>query len=105
MLKSENSPRDLLISTTLSMDSVFLREGYGLTALSRFSITTVKARTFLSSNILPYKSHSSKDPSHCYHKVTWLGFQQIIEPKDTIVSDGLFATFISLLWNSQKFCT
>lgn len=41
--------------------SVSFLDGYGLTALSKFSITTVKVRTLLSSNILPFKSHSSKD--------------------------------------------
>lgn len=44
-----------------------------------------------------------KNLSHYCHKVAWIGCQQITEPKDSIFSNGLSATFVSLLWNSQEF--
>lgn len=77
-----------------------LLEGLGLSALSvnRFNIATVMVSSFLylSSNILLHKSSHSlidvlENLKRYYHKVAGIGFQQIIEPKDSIFSNGLSA--------------
>ena len=77
-----------------------LIEGLGLSAISinRFNIITVMVSNllYLYSNILLHKSSHSfidvlENLNRYCHEVAGIGFQQIIEPKDSIFSNGLSA--------------